>query len=241
MKRLRLPFSRPAAPVLIGIILTVSAAALSAGETNAADSVRHRFQVGYEHGISCRYFPVPNWGIGLIVSSSRLYRNEKEKQESTYETDTYLVTSRRDYHYKNKNFDIVLEGLRGINLKKPFTLHLFASAGGSYSNDTRRYSYEDTRITIDHTSDGGGVETPGTSTEEQIINPTEIGGFGQFGIMPGIQWGRFNVALRLGVEGRYTKSSSPEDATEKRSGHSTSVTFIYPYSLIESLILHFDL
>ena len=226
--------------VLIGIVLTIPTATFSAGNGDTADSMRHHFQIGYERGISCRYFPVRNWGIGLIASSTRLYRNEYNKSESTDETATYLDTSRRDYHYNDKDIDIALEGLRVFDLKKPFTLHLFASVGGSYSHYSRRYEYEDTRVTIDHTSDGV-VKTPGTSTQEQIMEETEIGGFGRLGIMPGIKWGRFSVALRLGIEGRYTKRRSPESATDKRSGHSTSVLFIYPHSLLESLILHFDL
>lgn len=222
--------------LLTGIVLTIPFSGFSTGEKDSADSAHHRFQIGYERGISCRYFPVRDWGIGLIASTTTLYNKEYEKYQNTSQPNANLTTTRTG----NKNLTLTLEGLRAITLQTPFTLHLFASVGGIYSSYTRTYTHEYTYTNSEYTADGI-MEVLHTSREKRSMDETEIGGLGRIGIMPGITWKRFSAALRLGIEGRYTKSRSPDSATEKNNRHSSRVRFLHPSNLVESLVLHFDL
>lgn len=57
------------APLLCITALLLLPAVTSAGDEGVADTAIHHFQIGYERGISLRYFPVRTWGIGLVASS----------------------------------------------------------------------------------------------------------------------------------------------------------------------------
>ena len=220
------------APVLFMTALQFFPAAAFAENDRPADTAVHHFQIGYERGISLRYFPMRAWGIGLVASSSTLYLNDLDEREHTSSSDSF----KQKYRENEKNISIALEGLRRIGLKRPFMLHLFASIGGSYST-YRRSSDTEQHYTYDSLS----TIIPVTRNYSSFTEQTEIGCFGRIGIMPGLSWGIFNVAFRLGIEGRYSINRSPDDTTEKRTGKSSQVRFIYPAGLVESLILHFEI
>lgn len=213
--------------------LLLSPAVIFAGVEPAADTVARHFQIGYERGISLRYFPVRVWGIGLVASSPTLYQNDIDETEYSGSSGS----GKQTYRENEKNISLALEGIRKIGLKRPFMLHLFASIGGSYSTYKRSSDTEQHYTTYDDLS----TIIPVTRNYSSSIEQTEIGCFGRIGIMPGLSWGIFSVALRLGIEGRYSVNRSPDDMTDKRTGKSSRVRFIYPSGLVESLILHFEI
>jgi hypothetical protein len=222
----------------ITFLLSLGLFADSAAETAPADHSGHRFFVGYERGLSFRYFPARLWGFGLVATTSgALYEKDYDRLGYDYDNETYSNTSRE----KSKNISLYFDIIRNIKSNGHFTLAAFASTGGSYQTQKRsdviysRYyvSSVDSIIIRDFDSQ--------TETRRWGI-------IGRVGILPGFTWGAFSAQFRFGLEGRYSFLDSPanrEDSGGSReqvsNGKTTTLNFIRPANLVESLILHLEI
>lgn len=190
------------------------------------------FKIGYDQGISCRYYPNDVWGFGVVLFSPNwngIYLKENSERSQVNENDSWKSSDSNSEKGIAASFEVV----RLIKRSNRFTLNVFASVGGEFTNRIRSTRYDSRYYDI------GGDSIVGRS-DFNAYNTNNTAVSGRFGIMPGVVSGPISIEFRLGVEGRYSVEKSPERATYRIDGKTSSIKFIYPGSLVQSLIIHYE-
>lgn len=191
-----------------------------------------RIGIGYDNGISVRWKmgAEGKWQSGLVVGGSPYNYSENQDELTHDDSLLYFMEST----HKSKGFDIDLHFARQLWFEM-FTLSPYARAG--YGLRLSEYSSRDTR------DQGGGVSRDWSQTRESTDHFIR----GEIGVMPGFNYKRFSVEFRLGIQGHYGISNSP-DKQVSSDGYSSDrsfegvnrrISFVYPGDVLRSLVIHF--
>jgi len=194
------------------------------------DSSEHSILIGYDHGLSFRYYPRPALGFGLLVQPAAfasLYASLDADYTDSYD-ERHSVSS--GYNAR-KGGSALLEVLYRRRIGSRFYLTPFLSLGARYTTQTDSYSYE-------HFEGDSSVYSNSTEAE------TRTWGFvGQLGVMPGVRFGPVTIEFRLGLGGEIASTDSPDSPGEATRTSTTESTekdlyVVYPADLIGSLVIH---
>jgi hypothetical protein len=216
--------------MLTGILVTC---ALAVNGVFDMDTIPRSWFIGFDQGLSVRYFPRSDFGLGIMLQPESGSLVNKSESKSTYYNESSTSTNAGSNERKDdsKGARVLVEGLYCKKLSRPFTLTSFVNAGGGYEKyfSESTYSYKnsdvDTLLSY-HNSKRKGTQKTFTAS---------------VGIMPGITLGRFLFQFRLGLSGVYTKESSPDYSGDKADGESKNMRLIYPSELVRALMVHIDI
>lgn len=207
---------------VVPVVLLAASAALSGGDTTW-----HSLSVGYDHGLSFRYWPkAGKLGMGIVVRPmgfGTLYESyDAERRE---ERDDYVQVN--SYDGKEKGATGLVDVMYRYPIGKRFHLTPFVSLGGKYAtrSSSRSYSFE---------GDGAPAYDLETRREEVTVR----GFIGQIGIMPGISLGPCTIEIRLGIGGMLEYADSPDDIEESTERDVSELFLLYPRDIVQSLVFH---
>jgi hypothetical protein len=194
-----------------------------------SDTTHRKWAIGYDQGISARYFPRSDFGCGLILQP--LGGDLFEKSESTNRYSNNYATGNESSNMDQRGLKILIEAYYQKKFNSIFLLTPYINIGGGYgkfseTSVSQRYypPYDTLRYPLTH------VQKRSTSTF-----------LGTVGIMPGVRFGRFTAEFRLGISGLYTKTRSPDESDLIYNDKSRRITFIYPAEFVRALVFHFSI
>jgi hypothetical protein len=195
-----------------------------------SDTTSHsQWHIGYQNGLSARYFFQNNLGLGLNLQpvDYDLYSESSGDDSYTWQ-DTHTERSEKS---KSRGAQLFAEVYYQKKINRIFLFTPFLSIGGGFGTDKSYYITSHKVISTDSTIQYSYDNRENTTT---LFS-------GSAGVMPGIKLGRFTAEFRLGIAAYYSKMTSPEGATDKSNRTSKRAMLIYPSDFIRAIILHFNI
>jgi hypothetical protein len=194
-----------------------------------SDTTHTPWHVGYDNGLSARYFFKNNRGIGLNLRPSGfdLYNESSNEESYNYDGGIFEQTNKSKTH----GAQLFLEMFYQKKFNPIFILTPFVSIGGGFE------TYKSHRLMRQ-----GDMSTDSNAyyREYNSENTTTLFS-GSAGVMPGIKLGRFTAEFRLGIAAYYSKMKSPEGISDKTSSKDKRVILVYPSDFIRAIIIHFNI
>lgn len=185
----------------------------------------HKLMVGYDAGLSLRYYPVEKLGFGLVIhpkNGRNLYSNSEMERFEERITDITTYDDRS----KGKGVAVLLDIIRKYHIGNRFTLSPFVSLEGGYLSSKRVSSY--------NAKSKSGESYENNNRYEYKTRSLK----GQFGVMPGVFIGPFTIEFRLGMYGGISKTETPDNAKYSEKEDNQTFGLIYPGDIVQSLIVH---
>lgn len=198
------------------------------------DTIPHKWFFGFDQGLSARYFPKQNLGVGVLVQPCDYYLVNKANSSGTF-SNVYQNSKTdgvRTEKTNTRGVRLLIEGLYSRKLNNYFTLTPFVNIGGAYESFSTEYNEISTLTTRDTT-----FTTPYFSQQKGSSKAFTA----SIGIMPGIKLGRFLFEFRLGLSGSYKKDTSPESRSYSNDRKSKNLLLIYPSNVVQSLVIHLNI
>jgi hypothetical protein len=195
-----------------------------------SDTTSHsQWYIGYQNGLSARYFFQSNFGLGLNLQpvDYDLYSETSGDDSYTWQDNS----SARSEQSKSRGAQLFAEVYYQKKINRIFLFTPFLSVGGGFGTDKRHYITSYKVISKDSTIQ--------YSDDNRENNTTLFSG--SAGVMPGIKLGRFTAEFRLGVAAYYSKMTSPEGSSEKSNRTSKRAVLLYPSDFIRAIIIHFNI
>lgn len=209
----------------------------SAALDEAALPSTYRLAIGYDQGISVRYFLAPATSLSFIGRPST--RSEYGSMSSTdfysseNSTHQYSSSDYRDLTQSNttsKGMGLFLQVAHVKDLLMGFSVSPYVQLGGTYATYTTSITNQSKYIgeySYNHNS---------TSTHTNSYNATTANL--ELGFMPGYSYKRLMIQFKLGIGGEMT-IQDPEKGNVGDDGKSKRGYFKYPmYDMINSLSIH---
>jgi hypothetical protein len=198
------------------------------------DTIPHKWFLGFDQGLSARYFPKQDFGFGILVQPSNYYLVNKAQSSGTF-SSTYPNSSTdgiRNEKTDTRGARLIIEGLYSRKLNNYFTFTPFINIGGAYESFSTEYNEISTHTTADTAFNASYFSQQKGSSKAFTAS---------IGVMPGIKLGKFLFEFRLGLSGSYKKDTSPGSKNYSIDRDAKNIRLIYPSDVVHSLVIHLNL
>ena len=193
------------------------------------DTTLRKLHIGWEQGVSARFFPRRTLGVGLVISPAGFSPLYSSRHSESHEENAQQIRDSKESS-EGKGATVVVEGLYRLRIGKWFVLTPFVSVGGEYSrhvsdrwNRTREKGAED--------STGESVSLASDRISREFV--------GRIGLMPGVRIGRVTAQFRLGIRGGVSLAETPDNDMRRQQMNSRYIRLIYPRDPIRETAVHF--